>query len=388
MSPVLGKSSEPRRGPMALFLPSLAGGGAERVTLNLARTVRARGYEVDLVVASATGPFVDSIPEGVNVVNLGHRRTLAALPALARYLRRCSPACLLSALNHANMVALWAASIAGYRGRVVVVEHSMLPPPSRSVWQRAFNTSIRWSYPRAYRVVAVSHGVKQSLITGAGISAQHVEVIFNPVIGTGLRTTPRPRPPELPLDGVSNVVAMGRLTRAKNFANLLHAFAVLRARLPARLLILGEGEARPALEDIVQRLGLSDDVSLPGFVPNAYDYLANADLFTLSSDWEGLPTVLIEALALGARVVATDCPSGPREILADGAYGALVPVGDSHALAVAMEAALGAPARSVPDEWFDQFSEASAVSRYLHVCGVVGDDETTSSSGQPGVGCA
>lgn len=386
MSPVAGKPSGWRRGPLALFLPSLAGGGAERVTLNLARTVRARGYEVDLVLASAFGPFVDSIPEGVNVVDLGRRRTMAALPGLVRYLRRDPPACLLSAMNHANVVALWAAALAGFRGRVVVAEHNELPPPSRSGWQRAFNTSIRWSYPRAYRAIAVSHGVKRSLVVGAGVSPQHVEVIYNPVIGPVLRTTPRSRPAELPLDGVRNVVGMGRLTKQKNFANLLHAFAVLRARLPARLLILGEGDARPALEAIVQRLGLADDVSLPGFVPNAYDYLAHADLFALSSDWEGLPTVLIEALALGARVVATDCPSGPREILADGAYGALVPVGDSDALAAAMQAALDAPAPPVPDTWFEQFSEDSAVWRYLHVCGLVGDDEAAASSRQPSGG--
>ena len=364
---------------LGLFLPSLGGGGAERVTLNLARGVVALGHPVDLLLATVSGPYLDEVAEGVRVVDLGGRRTMGALPALVRYLRREPPACLLSALNHANVVAIWAASIAGFRGRLLVAEHNELPPSSRGSRQRLFNASLRLSYPRATRVIAVSHGVKRSLVAHAGIEPERIEVIYNPVIGASIRSAEFARPSAMALDGVSNIVAVGRLTEQKNFPNLLRAFASLRSQRPARLTILGEGPDRAALQDLAEDLGVQEDVTLPGFVSNAYDYLAHADLFVLSSDWEGLPTVLIEALALGTRVVSTDCPSGPREILADGAYGALVPVGDSSALAGAMIAALDEPSRSVPESWLDQFAEGPAVHRYLEACAFVEPARATTS---------
>lgn len=354
---------------LALFLPNLGGGGAERVTLNLARGLHTSGHAVDLVLVDASGAYRDAVPEGVRIVELGGGRTRAALPALVRYLRRTRPIGLLSALNHANVIAVWAASIAGYRGRVLVAEHSELLPAAPTLWMRAFTASMRLSYVRAARVIAVSHGVKRSLVEIAGVPAEHIEVIYNPVIGPDLRSRDRPRPTALPSDGVANIVAVGRLVREKDFANLLRAFALLRAQRAARLMILGEGPERGALEALRTSLGLHRDVVLPGFVANAYDYLAHADLVALSSVQEGLPTVLIEALALGAPVVSTDCPSGPSEILAEGAYGTLVPVGDSPALAAAMLAALETPPPTIPATWLEQFTEEASVGRYLRAFG-------------------
>lgn len=367
-----GRDATPRR--VALFLPNLVGGGAERVTVNLARGLLDAGRAVDLVLASHSGDYLDAVPAAVRRVDLGGRRTLASLPALARYLRRQRPDGLVAAMNHANLVAAWAAEVARYRGPVVLVEHNELPSPGRSAWQRAFNLALRWTYPRAHRVVAVSEGVKRSLERNAAIPAERVEVIYNPVIAGGRLGRDRPRPDALADDGVPVVLGVGRLTRQKNFANLLRAFARVRARKPARLVVLGEGEDRDALERLAGELGLTEDVDLPGFVPNAYDYMAHADLFALSSDWEGLPTVLIEALALGARIVATDCPSGPREILADGRYGRLVPVADPVALADAIDASLDAPSPDVPDAWLSQFEIATATRRYLEALGLAGDE--------------
>ncbi len=354
----------------ALFLPSLAGGGAERVTLNLIRGLLASGHQVDLVLASRSGPYLDLVPEGARVVDLGNRRTLASLPALVRYLRNQKPDGLLSAMNHSNIVAVWAAFLAGYRGPVLVAEHNELPASDHSRWQRAFNAAIRFSYPRAKQVIAVSHGVKRSLVNHAGVPADRIEVIYNPVIHADFSSQNRQLPPELQTRTKPVIVGVGRLTRQKNFVNLLQAFALLRARLDARLLILGEGEDRPLLAELVARLGLADDVSMPGFVSNPYDFLAHADLFVLSSDWEGLPTVLIEALALGTRVVSTDCPSGPREILANGHYGALVPMGDSEALADAMVVALHGDPPTVPASWLEQFTEAEATRFYVQAFGL------------------
>lgn len=355
---------------VALFLPNLAGGGAERITLNLARGIVERSIGVDLVLASSDGAYRDEVPSGVSVVDLQTHRTLAAMPRLVAYLRRRRPTSIVSAMNHANIVTLWAASLARYRGRVVVAEHNELPHPSASMWQRAFNATMRWTYPRASRVVAVSSGVKQSLIDHAGVREASIDVIFNPVIGEALA----PRRREVPAvfsdrDGPV-FVAVGRLTEQKNYPNLVRAFARVRARTHARLLILGEGPDRAGIEAMIGELGLSEDVSLLGFVPDVYDYIAAADALVLSSDWEGLPTVLIEALALGTKIVSTDCRSGPREILADGRFGALVPVGDAERLGDAMLAALDAPDPTVPDAWLEQFREAPAVTRYMQACGL------------------
>jgi glycosyltransferase involved in cell wall biosynthesis len=355
---------------VALFLPSLAGGGAERITLNLARELRSAGNEVDLVLASVSGPYVPEVPDGVRIVDLGGRRTLGALPALAAYLHRTRPAALLSAMNHANIVAVWAARLVGFRGRLLLAEHNELPSPERSLWQRAFNAAMRLSYPHAHRVIAVSEGVRDSLVQRAGVRADHIEVIYNPVLSGAMDGDERPRPPEIPADGLVTVLGVGRLTRQKNFPNLLRAFALVRRRREARLVILGEGEERRSLTELIESLGLTAEVALPGFVPNPYDYLAHADLFVLSSDWEGLPTVLIEALALGIRVVATDCASGPREILADGAYGRIVPLDDSEALAEAILTALDEPPIPSPREWLERFTVEAAASRYSRALGI------------------
>lgn len=353
---------------LALFLPNLAGGGAERVTLNLARGLVELGAEVELVLVNATGELMRDVPAGVKVASLGRERTLTAVPALAAYLRSARPDGLLSAMNHANVAALWSAMLAGYRGRVMVAEHVQLPPSSKGLWQRAFNLAIRLTYPVAHRIIAVSHGVKESLRRN-GVRPERVEVIYNPVIGSELDSSPRHRPSSLPVDQGPVILGMGRLAPQKNFPLLLRAFAAVRSRRPAKLMILGEGPERAALEALAEELGVAEDVMLPGFVANPYDFLAHADLFVLSSDYEGLPTVLIEALALGAPVVSTDCPSGPHEILNGGEFGRLVPPRDAEALAEAIDASLDSPPVATSARWLDQFRERRAAERYLEAFG-------------------
>ncbi|MCX8018578.1 MAG: glycosyltransferase, partial [Rhodocyclaceae bacterium] len=167
------------------------------------------------------------------------------------------------------------------------------------------------------------------------------------------------------------ILGLGELGARKDFATLIRAFARLRARRRARLLILGRGRQRERLLALAAALGVKDDVALPGFVPDPYAYLAHAALFVLSSRWEGLPFALVEALAVGTPAVATDCPSGPREVLADGRYGALVPVGDDRALAEAMEATLDRPLpRLVLQQAARRFEIESATSAYLSAMGL------------------
>lgn len=348
-----------------MYLPNLVGGGAERVTLNLATGLARQGQRVDLVLASKTGDLLDQVPDSVRVVDLGAKRTITSLPSLLRYLRSERPDGLLSAINHANLVAISASRLGGYRGPVIATEHIHLPAGSAGAWQFAFNQTIRLIYPFAHKVVAVSHGVKRSLIEHGGVRADRVDVIYNPVIGERMLGHVPTRPAALPNDGIPTILGVGRLSEQKNFPLLIRAFARLRQVRDARLLILGQGPDRDMLRALADDLGLGEDVALPGFVPNPYDYLASADLFVLSSDWEGLPTVLIEALALGTPVVSTDCPSGPQEILQDGAYGRLVPMNDEQALAESMLASLETPHVPVPQTWRDQFLESSVAAKYL-----------------------
>ncbi len=195
----------------------------------------------------------------------------------------------------------------------------------------------RVAYRYAAGVITVSDGAAAAVETSLGIRRSRVQVIYNPVI-TGEIFSQAETAVDHPWFRYGQppvIVGIGRLTEQKQFATLISSFSRLRARCPARLMILGEGEQRCALEALVRKLGLSEDVALPGFVANPYPYLRRAAVFVLSSAWEGLPTVLIEALALGTPIVSTNCASGPAEILGNGRLGALVPVGDIDAMAEA-----------------------------------------------------
>lgn len=356
------------RGPIAMFLPFLGGGGAERVTLNLAAGVAARGLPVDLVLATSGGALSSEIPKNVRLIELGCRRTLASVPALSRYLKQQKPSALLAALSHANLAALGAARLARYAGPIVVAEHHHPGLTKGSFVDGRVNPFLmRLLYKRATRVVAVSEGIKEALEDRVGLDPERIAVIYNPVISEAMLeafNTPVHHPfleqAEEPV-----VLAVGRLTRAKNFRLLIEAFEIAHKRTGGKLLVLGEGELRSELEDLVGRLGLQEHVSMPGFVSNPYGYFRKASVFVLSSDFEALPTVLIEALAAGVPVVSTDCPSGPREVLADGLYGELVPMGDPHGLAGAIERALSAPHTRPPEDWLEQFGLEFATSQYL-----------------------
>jgi glycosyltransferase involved in cell wall biosynthesis len=356
---------------LAIFAPSMAGGGAERGALKLAEGLAHRGFDVDLVLAAAEGPRLAEIPAEVRLVDLRARRVLSSLPGLIRYLRREKPYALASVLDHANVVALWARKLGRYPGRVVVVEQNTLSEAARhgkSRRDRMMPRIVTRFYPWADYVVGVSAGVTEDLAQLANLRPERVRVIFNPIVTADLEEKARaPVDHAWFSDGSSVFVAAGRLRPQKDFSTLLLAFSQVRAKRPARLLILGEGSERAQLEALARQLEITGDVSLPGATSNPYAYMARATAFVLSSRWEGLPTVLIEALSCGAPVIATDCPSGPREILANGRYGELVPVGDVDALALAMDAALDGRLLRPPDESWRPYELESVVDEFLQL---------------------
>jgi len=332
---------------VAFFLPYLGGGGAERVIVNLAQGFAKHGFRVDLILAKVEGPYLSQLSPRVQVVNLGSRRVLYCLPSLVRYLRRQRPQAMLSTLSHANIIALWAKKIARVPTRLVIRETVTVrinAAHAPTLKGKLMPYLIRFFYSWADVVVANSYEVATDLFK-VGLSPEKIKIIYNPVVTPELSVKAEEplnhlwfRPGEPPV-----ILGVGRLTKQKDFSALIQAFALVRKKCPARLMILGEGEERPKLEALVRELGLEEDVALPGLVDNPYKFMKRAAVFVLSSRWEGLPNALIEALALGTPVVATDCPGGVREILEDGKWGYLVPIGDIKALANAILNALYKP---------------------------------------------
>lgn len=355
---------------LALYLPSLRGGGAERVMVTLANGFAQRGYAVDLVLAKAEGPYLGDVAENVRVVDLGASRVATSLPGLVRYLRRERPVAMLSALNHANVIAVLARRLAGVPVRLVISEHNNFSTSkaNASSWRgRMIGHFMRWAYPYADRIVAVSEGVAHDLANH--VRLQSIDAIYNPIVTDALKTLScaEANHPWLTARHAPVVLGVGRLAPQKDFSTLIKAFARLRETRDARLIILGEGELRSPLEALVRQFGLQEVVSLPGFVSNPYAFMRQADLFVLSSAWEGLPTVLVEAMACGTSVVSTDCPSGPAEILENGRWGRLVPVGDEVALAEAIAATLDEAKHPDVAARAADFSVDRAVEGYLRV---------------------
>lgn len=342
------------------------------MTLNLAHGMVDRGLLVHVVVANAEGVFLNQLPEAVRLVDLRAGRVLRSLGALAGYLRREQPRVLISSMSHANVVALWAARLARRDTPVIVTVHntmSVSTPHQGRVAAELWPYLLRTFYPWAASVVAVSRGSADDLVRSTGLPRDRVKVVYNPVITPSLLAGAgeAANHPWFTPDQPPVILGAGRLSRQKDFPTLIGAFAEVRRCRQCRLMIVGEGEERPRLEALARDLGVADDVALPGFRENIMAYLAASAVFVLSSAWEGLPTVLIEAMAAGTPVVSTDCPSGPREILQNGRLGALVPLGDVSALARAIMTALEQPREAVPPEFLQPFTRDAAVDNYLQL---------------------
>lgn len=356
----------------AVFAPNMAGGGAERAALQLAAGLTDRGFDTDLVLAAAEGPRMADIPDDVEVVDLGARRVLTSVPALIRYLRQTKPKAMASVLDHANIAALWARQLAGYPDRLVVIEQNTLSEAAtygKSRRDRMMPRIAGRFYRWADAVVGVSDGVIEDLMEQLeNVPRDKFRVIYNPIVTDEMMEKAN-QPVDHPwfANGEPVFVAAGRLRPQKDFPMLIRAFSQLPSTTPARLLILGEGPDRPQLLSLIGELGLEDRIELAGHVDNPYSRFARATAFVLSSRWEGLPTVLIEALSCGAPVIATDCPSGPREILADGRFGRLLPVGDVNAMTSALAAALDGTLTRPPDESWRPYRLDAVVDDYLEV---------------------
>lgn len=346
---------------LAIFIPSFGDGGVERMLVNLASGLAGRGLDVDFIVRTRGAPFVDRIDPRVRIVETGRAGLFGVQPAFCRYLREARPDFVLCGKDESALAALLARKLAG-------VPFALIMRPGTTFSARLARRSaytrwrslllVKYVHRAATAVVGNSQGVVDDISEIATLAAERVHLIRNPVITPSLAVQaaqpiehPWFAPGEPPV-----VLGIGGLRRQKAFDTLVNAFARVHAERPCRLLILGEGRLRGDLERLAAKLGVAADVELHGFDPNPYPYLARAALFVLASRWEGSPNALTEALALGTPLVATDCPSGPREVLAGGAIAPLVPVDDVAAMAAAMTAVLEQPG--------DPAARRAAVSEY------------------------
>lgn len=336
-----------QRPDLAYFLPGLPanGGGVVQNTLRLIQHQCEEGKKIDVVIAGSRGRPLAPLHPNARLFDLGANRVITSVIPLARYLRRVNPPVLISARSIANCTAVWAKRISRSSTKLILSERTSLSTEisNDGSWQyKMLPFLIRLSHSHADSIVAVSSGVADDISKYTRFPRNKIQTIYNPIINSQTLSKSKEalnhawfqteQPPV--------IIGAGRLAQQKDFSTLIRAFVLLRKRREARLMIIGEGSDRAQLESLVQELGVEADVSMPGFVDNPYPYMKAASLFVLSSAWEGFGNVLVEAMACGTPVVSTDCPSGPSEILEDGKWGPLVPVGNATAMADAMEHAL------------------------------------------------
>lgn len=330
---------------LAILLPSLLPfGGAERVVIANAEWFLSQGYAVDLVFLDEPADVSTSVPAGCRVFNLAVSRARWAAIPLARYLKRERVDVVHANIWPLTSIAVVAHKLARSSARLCVADHNPLSVQygGNSLPKRwALRASLALTYPLASARIAVSSGVADDVARLAFIPRDRFDVVHNPV---GLP----PAPPGT-ADSVEaawggwagkRLLTVGRLKTQKNHALLIRALKIVRRSVDARLLILGTGECEEETRAFIDAEGLTEHVLMPGHVENPIPFYTASDLFVLSSDYEGFGNVLVEALACGLPVVSTDCPFGPAEILEDGRYGSLVPVGNADALAQAILDAL------------------------------------------------
>ncbi|WP_193310622.1 glycosyltransferase [Halorubrum halophilum] len=340
---------------IAFFLPSFQIGGIERVTITLAEGLDKQGYQVEIVVSETGGPLQDEVPSSIPVVDLNKSENsadslISHLPELVDYFNDSSPSAIFSEHSHGNILLVLSRVISQAETQVIVRENGLSPyaPPGTMRYFKEQSTRLIASaiYRKANKIIPVSDGVEQDLLSLC-LPRHKIYKINNPVVTDDLLTKADKKvthdwfeDPNLDV-----ILSVGRLEPRKGFTTLLESFSQLDSKKGIRLVIIGNGPEYENLKQMSQELGIEDKVWLPGFVDNPYKYMTNASVFVLSSTSEGLPTVLIEALASGCPVVSTDCPHGPAEILNEGEIAPLVEPNDPDALSNAISSVLENPQR-------------------------------------------
>lgn len=328
---------------IAFLLPDLRGGGAQKMIVNLANWCAGQGHKVSLILLSDTGIYHDLIAHNITVINFQKTRSLFAINALTRYLKIEQPDILISALYYVNIVALISRMVTDSSTKIVISERNHVTCSFNSMHSTVrfmWGTALRVFYPLSNQIIGISNGVCEDLKTLLPANSHaRIKKLYNPVITNQFNVELHSAAPDIfPQRSQVKLIASGRLVKQKDYPTMLRAFACIVEKNPtAYLVILGSGPLEGELQALRKTLGLEEHVHFQGFVQNPIAYMKQADMFIITSAWEGFGNVIVEALYCGLKIVATDCPSGPSEILRNGEYGTLCSVGDVKQIAEAVD---------------------------------------------------
>jgi glycosyltransferase involved in cell wall biosynthesis len=365
---------------IAIFLATSGHSGVDRLMKNLIREFIRLGLKIDLIQIEGHGPFFSHVPQGLRIVRLPAKHVYSAFFPLVGYLKKERPCVILSDKDRVNRMVILARMVAGVPNQVIVrtgTTVSMALAGKGLVERSIQKLSYRFLYKLAQGVLVPSQGAADDLAALSGLDRSRIKVVPTPVFHSGLADlygAPPPHPWFALNHDIPIIIGIGELSSRKRFHTLVEAFIALHGQMKCRLVILGEGKERPRLEKRLEQAGVSQDAWLPGFAKNPFACLVRADVFVMTSRLEGMPVVLLEALGAGLPVVATDCPSGPREVLEGCGMGTLIPVGDTAQLTHALQRILtrNLP-KIVPYTYLKQYTLAHSAHAYLKAMGVTGD---------------
>jgi glycosyltransferase involved in cell wall biosynthesis len=316
---------------VVFIIPSLRGGGAERVILNIIRNLDYNSFDINLILLKKEGPYLELLPEYINVVDLNTFNVRKSIFALVRAINDIKPDVVLSTMGHLNLAILFIRPLLKGKPKVIVREANT-PSKNMTKKERLFSYLYKYYYTKSDLIIAQCKEMKKDIIDIFKIEDNKINYIYNPLDVERIKELANDKNP---YDvNKLNLLSVGRLSKQKGFDILLNAFKIVVQKVPnAHLTILGEGNLKQELLEQSKELGIDKNISLVGFKDNPYPYFYHSDMYVLSSRWEGFPNSLLEALACGTKVVATNCKSGPTEIIGNNEFGTLVEEGNYLSLA-------------------------------------------------------
>jgi len=366
----------PEPSPLITMTAPALDGGIGRNLVNLSNEFFSLGFRVHVVADSLMGPYFGLFKKGIGIYSLRTSHTIVGLGQFSWYLHRHKPDVILTPVVRHTILALRGKSTTGARTRIFAQVHNTYSQTFALIREKKREKRIRLLkkyYPRCERIIAVSKGTAEDFCTLTGIPADKVIALHNPMTTDGIALLAKEDPghPWFTRGSPPVILGVGRLTTAKNFSLLIRAFEIVRSKTPCRLLILGDGHLRGTLEEQAASSPFREDISLAGSKINPFAFMRRAAVFVMSSSWEGFGNVLVEAMATGTPVVSTDCPHGPREILADGKFGPLVPPDNPRELAGAILNQIHHPTSlELLREGAKPFSARAIAKKYLAVFGL------------------
>lgn len=336
--------------PRICFYPgALNLGGVGRLTINLAAEMLAQGYKVDIFLTKYQGDYLDNIPKEVTLIK-GKGGAIKSILAFAKYITKHKPDVIISSRDYLNFINIMVTKLVRSKTQVITsvhVDYSGMPEQKQTLRLKMLTYALKKLYPRADNIVAVSGGVAKDFSHRFGYPYEEIDVIYNPTYQEENYNKESKLEyqafyeTDLPI-----IIGVGRLNDQKNFSLLIESFEQVNKERKSKLIILGEGPNRKELENLIIDKNLQDQILLAGFVPNPIDYIKKSDVFVMSSSWEGFGNVIVEAMGTGISIVATDCPSGPAEILNDPKCGKLVPIHNKDEMSKAILELLKNPLKS------------------------------------------